>query len=99
MDIKNIKQIVNSNLPTDYQEQAILSIIADDKTVIPYIIEILVNKRNQNKELLLDTNIKLSGNSPNVDYTHQIAIAKLIEQNMEHERKELLKMCENKDEK
>ena len=60
MDIKSIKQIVNSNLPIDYQEKAILSIIANDKKVIPYIMEILENERKQNKELLLDTNMELS---------------------------------------
>ena len=46
MDIKSIKQIVNSDLPIDYQEKAILSI--------------LENERKQNKELLLDTNMELS---------------------------------------
>ena len=60
MDIKSIKQIVNSDLPIDYQEKAILSIIADDKKVIPYIMEILENERKQSKELILDTNSELS---------------------------------------
>ena len=60
MDIKNIKQIVNSDLPIDYQEKAILSILSNDKKVIPYIMEILENERKQNKELLLDTNMELS---------------------------------------
>ena len=60
MDIKSIKQIVNSDLPNDYQEKAILSILADDKKVIPYIMEILENERKQNKELILDTNAELS---------------------------------------
>ena len=60
MDIKSIKQIVNSDLPSDYQEEAILSILADDKKVIPYIMKILENERKQNKELILDTNAELS---------------------------------------
>ena len=60
MDIKSIKQIVNSDLPIDYQEKAILSILADDKKVIPYIMEILENERKQSKELILDTNSELS---------------------------------------
>lgn len=60
MDINSIKQIVNSDLPNDYQEKAILSIIAIDKKVIPYIMEILENERKQSKELLLDTNMELS---------------------------------------
>jgi len=60
MDIKSIKQIVNSGLPDDYQEKAILSILADDKKVIPHIMEILDNERKQSKELILDTNAELS---------------------------------------
>jgi hypothetical protein len=60
MDIKSIKQIVNSDLPIDYQEKAILSVLSNDKKVIPYIMEILENERKQNKELLLDTNMELS---------------------------------------
>jgi hypothetical protein len=60
MDIKSIKQIVNSDLPNEYQEKAILSILADDKKVIPYIMEILESERKQKKELLLDTNAELS---------------------------------------
>ena len=60
MNIKSIKQIVNSDLPNDYQEKAILSILADDKKVIPYIMEILENERKQSKELILDTNSELS---------------------------------------
>ena len=60
MDIKRIKQIVNSDLSTDYQEKAILSILADDKKVIPYIMEILDHERKQNKELILDSNAELS---------------------------------------
>ena len=58
--VKSIKQIVNSDLPIDYQEKAILSVIANDKKVIPHIMEILENERKQNKELLLDTNMELS---------------------------------------
>lgn len=60
MDIKNIKLIVNSNLSIDCQEKAILSILATDKKVIPYIMEILEKERKQNEELLLDTNLELS---------------------------------------
>ena len=60
MDIKSIKQIVNSDLPSDYQEKAILSILANDEKVIPYIMEILDNERKQSKELILDTNAELS---------------------------------------
>lgn len=60
MDIKSIKQIVNSDLPINYQEKSILSILAKDKKVIPYIMEILEDERKQTKELILDTNLELS---------------------------------------
>ena len=60
MDIKTIKQIVNSELPIDHQQKAILSVLANDKNVIPYIMKILENERKQSKELLLDTNMELS---------------------------------------
>lgn len=60
MDIKSIKQIVNSNLSEEYQKNAILSIIANDKKAIPYILEILNNERKENKELILDSNMELS---------------------------------------
>lgn len=60
MDVNAIKQIVNSELPIDYQEKAILSVLANDKNVIPYIMEILEYERTQSKELLLDTNMELS---------------------------------------
>lgn len=60
MDITSIKNVVNSNLPLDYQEKAILSIIAKDKQAIPYIMEILDNERKINKELISDSNAELS---------------------------------------
>lgn len=60
MDIKRIKDIVNSTLPTEIQERYILSVLSDDKKVIPYIMEILENERKQSKTLLLDTNVELS---------------------------------------
>lgn len=60
MDIKSIKEIIDSNLPIDYQEKAILSILANDKKAIPYIMQILANEREVSNELLLDTNMELS---------------------------------------
>lgn len=60
MDIEKIKEIINSGLPEDYQEDAILSVLADDKKVIPYIMKILEHERWKSRELLLDTNMELS---------------------------------------
>lgn len=60
MDIKTIKTIINSGMDESYQRKAILSVIANDKKVIPYIMEILEHERNKSEELLLDTNVELS---------------------------------------
>ena len=60
MNIEKIKEIVNTDLPSDYKEKLILSVIANDKKVIPYIMEILEYERKKNEELLLDTNMELS---------------------------------------
>jgi hypothetical protein len=60
MNIKQIKQIVNADLPEVQQRQAILTIIADDKNAIPYIMEILNHERTTTQELLLDSNHELS---------------------------------------
>jgi len=60
MDIKKIKEIVNSSLPESYQEKAILSVLATDKKVIPYIMEILDYERETNSEIILDFNVELS---------------------------------------
>ena len=79
MDIKSIKQIVNSDFPINYQEKAILSILANDKKVIPYIMEILQNERENSKELILDTNAELSRalivlNDNNLKYNKKITV-------------------------
>lgn len=60
MDIKTIKEIVNSRMDEGYQRKAILSVIADDKKAIPYIMEILDNEREQKEKLILDSNVELS---------------------------------------
>lgn len=59
MDLKSIKEIVCSDVPEYAQERLILSVLAQDKKVIPYIMEILKNERDESSELLLDTNSEL----------------------------------------
>ena len=49
MDIKSIKQIVNSDLPIDYQEKAILSILANDKKLSHTLWKFLKMKENKTK--------------------------------------------------
>jgi Tfp pilus assembly pilus retraction ATPase PilT len=60
MDLKSIKEIVNSGLDNADQEHLIISIIATDKNAIPTILRILDAERSNNRELLLDTNAELS---------------------------------------
>lgn len=60
MDIKSIKQIVNSDLPEDYQRDAILLLISKDREAIPHMLRILNDEREQQRELILDTNQELS---------------------------------------
>lgn len=60
MDIKLIKEVVNSNMSKEAQEEAILLVLANDDKVIPYIMTILNHERRTNKELLLDMNMELS---------------------------------------
>ena len=60
MDIKKIKEIVNSSIPEEVMPDYILSIIANDKKAITYILEILKHERHIHEELILDTNAELS---------------------------------------
>lgn len=61
MNIKSIKEVVNNDaLPDSVKEQIIIRILANDKKVIPTILEILENERSETHELLLDTNLELS---------------------------------------
>ena len=60
MDIKKIKEVVNLNISDEQKEQYILSIISDDKNVIPIMLEILKYERKKKDELVLDSNAELS---------------------------------------
>ena len=60
MNIKEITQIVNSDLPNSIKESLILLTLANDPQIIPYMLEILENERKQSKELILDSNAELS---------------------------------------
>ena len=60
MNIKKITEIINLNISDEVKENYILSIIADDKKVIPTILNILNNEREKREELILDTNMELS---------------------------------------
>lgn len=60
MNLDKIKTIINSGLPKELKEEAILSIIADDEEAIPTILQFLHEERRVKKELILDTNAELS---------------------------------------
>lgn len=54
MDLKLIREWVNSGVPDDMVEMAIIRILAEDKNVIPKILELLDTERTQNKDLITD---------------------------------------------
>ncbi len=60
MDIKKIKEIVNLEISDEQKEQYILAIMANDKKVIPAILNILKYEREKKEELILDSNVELS---------------------------------------
>jgi hypothetical protein len=60
MDIDSIKKIVNSNIPDESKRQCIIGILANDKDVIPEILQILNEERKQKENLILDFNAELS---------------------------------------
>lgn len=60
MNLANLKIVLNSSQPDNIKRAAIISILAEDKQVIPLIMDILEQERIQNKELLSDMNLELS---------------------------------------
>ena len=61
MDLKSIKEIVNSNqLASEQKEALIINILASDEKVIPTMLKILSAERSESKELILDQNLELS---------------------------------------
>ena len=60
MDIKSLKEIVNSDLPDNYKEIQIINLLANDEKIIPEIMKILEQERKNKKELITDMNLELS---------------------------------------
>ncbi len=60
MNLKLIKDVVNSSLEENEKKEAILKILANDKNVFKYLLRFLDAERSFNKKLLLDTNQELS---------------------------------------
>ena len=60
MNIKKIRDIINLNLQDEVTENYLIAIIAEDKNVIPTILELLNSERELKEKLLSDTNAELS---------------------------------------
>ncbi len=60
MNLKAIRQVIESDLPDEEKEGAIIKILAEDKNVIPLVMEILEAEREKKSELISDMNAELS---------------------------------------
>ena len=60
MNLKKIREILNMNIPEDYQEQLIIQVLSEDKNVIPTLLKILEIERKSKEDLLVDCNLLLS---------------------------------------
>ena len=60
LQVKEIKKIVNSNLPEAVQAMQIINVIASYENAIPIILEILQSERQSKSELVQDMNLELS---------------------------------------
>ncbi|MES2287416.1 MAG: hypothetical protein V4547_17110 [Bacteroidota bacterium] len=61
MDLKSIKAIIDSKeYPDSVKENLIIHVLSDDDNVIPIMLKILDGERDNNKELIMDSNAELS---------------------------------------
>jgi hypothetical protein len=60
MKLKEIKDVLDSDIPDDSKRYAILKLIAKDENAIPDILEILDYERKSKKALLENINLLLS---------------------------------------
>lgn len=60
MNLKALKEIINSSYPDSIKEMEIISILAEDQDVIPNIMKLLEQERRSGKELMMDMNLELS---------------------------------------
>ncbi|MCC6683438.1 MAG: hypothetical protein IT247_00045 [Bacteroidia bacterium] len=60
MDIKKIREIVNSELSDEYTEKMIIDVISKDEKVIPIIMKILEDERLYKNEVYSEMNLLLS---------------------------------------
>ena len=60
MNLKELKEIINSGLSEEVTKSEIINCLARDKNVIPTIMRILERERVEKNELILDQNAELS---------------------------------------
>ncbi len=60
MDIRELREIINSDLPNEVIESDIIKSLSKDKEVIPIVMRILERERENNKNLINDMNLELS---------------------------------------
>lgn len=60
MNIKAIKEVVNSPIPDENKEYLITQILSQDRKLIPILLDMLNHERNQQKELIDDLNVEVS---------------------------------------
>ena len=60
MDINTIREITNAALPYDVKEGLILAVLADDPNVIPNMIQMLSQERDNQARLIKGLNAQLS---------------------------------------
>lgn len=60
MNLKNIKEILDSELPNQVKESLIIRELAEDKNVIPKVLQILDEERELRNSLISDSNLELS---------------------------------------
>lgn len=60
MDLKKIKEVINSGSPDAIVRMVILDIISEDENALVDMMKILENERRKKKELILEMNMQLS---------------------------------------
>lgn len=60
MDIKRLKEIVNSSFPDEVVRVKILDLLSEDESLLPTMLDLLKRERKSKRELISDMNLELS---------------------------------------
>lgn len=60
MNLKQLKEIINSPIPSNVMESLIIASLAKDKNVMKDILALIEEERNTNNELISEFNLQLS---------------------------------------